>query len=622
MSKKSFILLTVLMTIATLLHAQLYDDYSSNDGVGLYFNNVIPKNAVVTQVLKTELSETFKYAEFYEDIYTHKLYLHDNTDILSLDDIFKKQQPVQANNNTTYTVMDIPSSQANQFINQNNTLPLTLEIPQHHGFSPRLQAIRPKRPHFQLNAVLEAMNSLGLEKSIEVKTKGGGFNMIYDRLFINDEDEKKMLVIWLNNNRVYANFLSNEGKWQFAEPKIIHNDIVCTENNGTTLRRELDGTSDKATLITELNCIKSGDSYYVGYSISTWEASQCFVKNIASCHLSILDSKLQITKSVQIPDNFSSLSKDIFATDFQMKIHKNNDTICAIIQSPNVGTDKLFIQCFDKKLKPIRNMMYLSNTSNTYEDLIPVVPTSKGNFICYKESRKNSYELVTQFIGNNGTATLPVRLFSIDKNDNKIISSVYMQKDKNDNLYYYFILYDLTTKKTELQSYKYSVSQFWNDLQYSITTDNWKSDKDIMTVDKICKATNDNISNHVDTEYKRAVNDEYTKYAYVDNSLSITKYSIKINRDRLQKSSKFSIDIFYDEHNVMRKAEILLNGYFEGEQLYDTILVYYNSDGNKIWEMRTNHEGKVFTSKKEVNSNKYLRKIKFDNPFEDFHKTN
>ena len=631
----------LLLTLPFMSISQEFDDYMSIKGKGLYFYEVIPKHATLKLISKKEIDKCLQYADFYEDEFDKNLYLKTWEKALNVKEIKDLEQEKKAGLNaskgnwpagiesinivseTDEVFSEFVAQESfypyNSFITRDKDLPgLHFKMPQHHTFGDRLQALNPNRPGFNVDKVLYKLNTLGLEKSQYVKCQGGGFNIIYDRLFINDEDENKLLVIWLNNDRVYANFLSNSGEWEFATPKIIHTDITCTGKDGETLARNLDGYTDKSTLITELNCIKSGDKYYVGYSITSWESTPCFFSNLASCHLLLLDKNLDVEKSVQIPSSFTNNDYKIFASDSQMKIYSNNDTICVVIQSPNTGNDKLFVQCFDKNLQKLGRMMYLSCSSNTYADLIPVIDVPYGFFVTYKEKRKNTIDIYTQFISLSGGALQPSSVYSLPKSGNFRVLSYYMKKDTDGNFAYYFVIEDTKTRKVFLYQYQLTFADFWKTMNYKITAENWRSDQEILEIDKLVKQTDLSISQNKLNSYKKNVEEGVNKYAWVNHEFVILKYS----EDYKWKTNSLNKTVYYGPDGAVRHVKIDVQEMSKDKTTQtrkDKILVYFNSDGVKIWEIRTDLEGKIYTDQYGVRSEKYLYNLKLSNPFEEFH---
>jgi len=633
--------LSFLLTFNIILLSQNYDDYMSQEGVGLYFRNLIPNRAEMKLISKTELSSGFEYAGFYEDILNKKLYLKIWDKAININDLkdvdLKKNKNLNRIQYTEPEVIDESikmesvsdmedekvslekSAAYHPFVKLSYLIPdLSVEIPQHHTIGNRLQSISGSRSGLDLDAVLYKLNSLGLKEYEQVNTKNGGFNILYDRLFINDEDESKFLVIWLNNDRIYANFLSNAGEWEFSEPKIVHKDIICHNKNGEIYSRDLSGTTDKSTLVTELNSIKYGDKYYIGYSLNSWESSPCFGGNLASCHISLLNSRLEVEKTVQIPSDFNNENEKRFASDLQMKMYMNNDTICAVIQSPNVGEDKLFVQCFDKNLGFMGSMMYLSCKSSTFSNLIPVVNVPNGFLITYKEIRKSTEDIYTQFIGNQNSAFKPLSVLSLAKSGNLRVVSTYMQKN-SDNLDYYFVISDRSKGKTYLYQYQLTLVDYWTFLNYKIDADNWKSNKEIVEINTLVKQTEANIIQKRLNVYNLDFNEHVNKLVYVNKAFGIMKFTENYKDKNLQKNTSF----YYDNDLNIRLAQFRLEETTEERtpvKRINYIQVYFNSDGKKIWEIRTDQDGKIYTDERDVRSVKFLYNYQINKPFDEFHR--
>jgi hypothetical protein len=633
--KINTLLIVVFFWFVSTAQAQWFDDYNSNKGQGLYFREKKPKRSDLKFVAKAVVAEKLQYANFYEDKVTGKIYLQSSFDVELVDNILKpKPAKGKKSGQSVSAIMDDESiceigvaeegvfSQNTyaDFISINHDLLFpTLNLPQHHLFSPRPFAIHPNRKDLNINAILLKLNKIGLRKSEEVKTKHGGFNIFYDRLFINDDDPDKFLIIWLNNDRVYANYLSNSGEWLFSAPKIIHQEITCFDKNYSALNRKLDEATDKSTLVTELNSIKSGKNYYVGYSITSWEGSPCFMSNIPTCHILKLNDSLQVEKSVQIPDKVFVEGNKLFASDFQLQLFMNQDTLCTFIQSPNVGEDKLFAQCFTKELTPIGKLMYLSCSSKTYADLVPVVATKNGFWVTYKEARKSSDDIYSQFVNCNGSANQPVSVFAMPTAAREYMLRYYARKNADGSLDYYFTIRDPKSETTELRHYRTDLTSLDKDLAYNITLENWKQDKTVMDINNLVGQTDNRIKQKQYIEFQREVSKSCKRFAYSNNAMDILKFTETQERQ----NSKFILTAYFDLSQTLRFAHIYTESKRNNNLVEKKdITVYFNSDGESYWEMMLDQDGKLTTDPHDIKAGRYLRDFKSKSVYSTFHSKN
>lgn len=644
-SPKKLLLSSLMCLIYVVLSAQKFDTYSKNDGVGLYFEKSTPKHGSLKLVWQKEISNDYRFAIFYENHLTHKLYLKNGKKIAGADEI--KITPASP----TVGRLDDPITRAlasaggsgdtevekmiatlesykdvyenndpSVFIKQSKLIPgLVLEMPQHHLAEARLQAMSASRPNFKLDLILKKLNGLGLERFKKVPKKSGDTNTEYDRLFINDEDENQLLVIWLSNNQVFANFLSNSGEWLFAEPKIIHKEVICHDGDGKTYERNLNGNVDLSTLITELNAVKWGHYYYVGYSLNSWQSGPCLGGNIATCHLLRLNKGLDVEKAVQIPSAFTSDS-EIFAIDFQMKIYANRDTICAVIQSPNSGSDKLFVQNFDHDLNPLQSLHYLTCTSDNFSDLVPVLRIPNGFLLTYKEKKNTSIDFYTQFIDNLGTPSLPVKVYTCPHTASLYPLAYHVQKTEQGKLFYHFVIKNNKTDKTYLYKYETDVTTYFKQLNYKINLSSWKTDPEIVEIDKFVQQTDQQILNKVLSGFGREASAQVKKQAYTNKSLDILKY-IETKQESAGYQKRTSV--YYNTNQVIRMIRIDFNKIIQGQVqpiVNEKYLLYYTADGKLIWQVYINSKGEAFTEDIELALKTLLSGFDLSKPFEEFHK--
>jgi hypothetical protein len=403
-------------------------------------------------------------------------------------------------------------------------------------------------------------------------------------------------------------------------PKVVHNDITMYDEKGNELKRNIDGDTDKSTLVTELNSIKTSSGYYVGYSINSWESSPGFMANIATCHISLLSDDLNIIRSVQIPNPIIKNDQaKIFATDLEMQIVSHKDTLMAVIQSPNAGKDKLFVQCFDKSLHPVNSLHYLTNSSLNYSHLVPVVQTGNGFLISYKEKKSNYTAIYTQLIHFNGRPELPVSVFSLPDDGDEYISSFHVKLDQQKNLNYYVNIGSKMEEKFILYEYQLPVADFMTAVNYQISSDNWIKDKKIISSIAVADAINKTIARKGFASFKKTTPQLMQKTAYADSSMVIRKYANSYKG----KTFSYQMNFFYDQRGIIRMIQIEVKT-DPGEDLGvkpGVFTVYFNEDGLKFWETKKNIDGTMEYGEKAVNSNKILRDLKIADPFYEFHKT-
>ena len=205
-----FLFALIALVINLNSHAQIFDNYMSTKGVGIFFDKkTIIRKAPLQLVKRQEIHRDYSYADFYEDEYTHKLYVKTSYMLQAVEDIVPLPKEPEVRE-AEVSVVSAPMQYPSGFVKRNNSSPgFTLELPMHHLFPDNMQIINSGRPGMNEQRILQQLNDLGLQRSERVVTRNGGFNINYDRLFINDEDKNKFLVIWLNNDRLYANFVCN-----------------------------------------------------------------------------------------------------------------------------------------------------------------------------------------------------------------------------------------------------------------------------------------------------------------------------------------------------------------------------------------------------------------------------
>lgn len=618
MLKHSFVFLFLFIVVSVT--AQRFDNYMSNEGKGLYFKADQPKPAQLLQKKSTPLSKDYQYAKFYFSPAEEILYLAARRKVTNVDNLKNKTSKKM----TSAAPMEMEEvaveedspigSYENGFVKSSNQVSRpAFTIPKPHTSPDEIQILRDRNGKFDQNKVKRTLNQLGLRKMERLTTAMGGFNNAYDRLFINDEDPEKFLIIWLNNNRIYANFLSNQGEWFLSNPKVIHEEVKYQKKNGTIYQRNVDGSSDKTTHLKELNCIKVGNKYYIGYSMSTWEGRSPFGANIGTVHVSMLDENLDIEKTVQIPGALIEGNDKQFASDLQAKIHLHNETIYCIIQSPNTGQDKLYVQCFDKKLKPKTQLLYLSNNSKTYGSTIPVLKLETGLLINYWQGRKKGRGLYSLLIENNGKVNDPVMVYNLSSSGVRRYASSYTLRKTGNNIEYHFLFKE--DKKTIYEVYQIAENDLIQKINYEINKDNWKNDIRIKEVDELTQKINAKIKSKEYSVFKKENKYIPNKTAYVTKEFEIEK----LYMDKKSKKGTSVMEAYYDENALLRfiKVDRTAASSRSGNRS-EKVWIYFDDQGQQFWQKRESEKGTEYDERK-IRTKRFIRNTKLLTPFEEFH---
>ncbi len=617
MNKHSFVFLFLFIAIG--VSAQQVDNYMSNEGKGLYFNSDEPKPAQLLQKKSTALSKEYQYGKFYFSPAEDILYLVGERKVVNIDNLKnKKSSEVKRAAPMEMEEMveeDSPvSSYQNGFVKSSNKVARpAFTIPKPHTSPDEIQILRDRKGKFDQNKVRGSLNQLGLKKMEKLTTSMGGFNNAYDRLFLNDEDPEKFLIIWLNNNRIYANFLSNEGEWLMDNPKVVHEEVKFKKKDGTTYQRNVDGFSDKSTHLKELNSFKVGDKYFIGYSMSTWESRSPFVGNIGTVHLSILNKDLDVEKTVQIPSNLEEGKDKQFASDLQAKIYLHNETVFCIIQSPNSGNDKLYVQCFDEKLNPKTKLLYLSNKSKTYGSTIPVLKLESGLLINYWQGRKHGRGLYSLLIENKGKINDPVLVYNLPTNAVRKYASSYTLRKKANNIEYHFLFKE--DKKTIYEIHQISENDLMEKINYEINKDNWKMDFRIKEVEKISQKIDAKIQSKGYSVFKKENKYIPNKTAYVTKEFLIDK----LYMDKKSEKGTSIMEVYYDENAILRFVKIdRTSSSSRTGNRYEKVWIYFDDQGQQFWQKRESEKGTEYDEKK-IRTGRFIRNSKLLDPFSEFH---
>ncbi|MFK8007636.1 MAG: hypothetical protein AB8H03_14750 [Saprospiraceae bacterium] len=617
MIKHTYVFLFLFIVVS--VSAQNFDNYMSNEGKGLYFKSDQPKPAQLVQKKSTPLGNKYQYGKFYFSPAEDILYLAAERNVINVDNLKnKKSNKVIAEAPMVMEEMveaESPmSSYQNGFVKSSNKVSRpAFTIPKPHNSPDEIQILRDRKGKFDQNKVKRSLNQLGLKKRERLTTAMGGFNNAYDRLFINDEDPEKFLIIWLNNNRIYANFLSNEGEWLLDNPKVVHEEVKFQKKDGTIYQRNVDGFSDKTTHLKELNSFKVGDKYYIGYSMSAWESRSLFGGNIGTVHVSILNENLDIEKTVQIPSTLIEGNDKQFASDLQAKIHLHNETIYCIIQSPNTGQDKLYVQCFDKKLNPKTQLLYLSNNSKTYGSTIPVLKLASGLLINYWQGRKNGRGLYSLLIGKNGEINDPVLVYNLPSNGVRRYASSYTLRKVANNLEYHFLFKE--DKKTIYEVHQISENDLMQKINYEINKDNWKMDFRIKEVEELTQKIDAKIMSKDYSIFKKE--NEYlpTKTAYVTKEFEIEK----LYMDKKSKQGTSIMEVYYDENALLRFIKVdKTSTSTRTRNQSEKVWIYFDDQGQQFWQKRESEKGTEYEERK-IRTGRFIRNTKLLTPFDEFH---
>jgi hypothetical protein len=302
----------------------------------------------------------------------------------------------------------------------------------------------------------------------------------------------------------------------------------------------------------------------------------------------------------------------------QIVLHK--DTLMAVIQSPNSGKDKLFVECFDKYLNPVSPLHYLTNNSQTYSSLVPVIQVANGFLITYKEKKTNYSAVYTQLIHFNGRPELPVSVFSFPDDGDEYLTSLHAMSDQKNNLHYYMTMGNRKDDKFTLYEYQLPLADFTTALNYQISNDNWKKDKKVIESTAVMDAINKTIARKGFASFRKNTFESIFKTAFADTSLVIRKYISEYKA----KNYGYKMNFFYDQRGIIRIISIEVKSQ-PGVDLGvkpGIFTVYFNEDGIKFWEMKENEDGTIDYGEKAVNSSRILRDLKIADPFYEFHKSN
>jgi hypothetical protein len=610
-------------------YAQYIDSYASYEGKGLAFDqeHMLPKRADLHLVAKKLVPEPLRFSSFYEDPFSHKILLYSNNGVKAIDELGQVEPAVKKEENSGGIAEVMPNvgeesmKYVKNFVELEPSYPgKAILLPQRYDFQKTLQALDPHR-NFDPVEILKQLNGLGLTTEHSLTTSAGINITVYDRLFINDQDPDKFLVIWCKDNRLFANFLLNSGKWEFEKPKIIHTDITLYGEHGMQLKRDIYGKTEKATLVTELSCIKSGDDYYIGYSLNTWESSEGFSSKIATCHVSLFSGSLEIKRSVQLPQVIATDDKTkIFSSELKMQLVLFRDTLCAVIQSEDSWREKIFVQCFDKNLRVLVYFNYLTNSSQPYGSLVPVVPVDQGFLITYQEKRKNSIAVYTQLITRRGWPQLPVCIYSVPDGGNEYMQGMHVRKDENNRLNYYIKLNEQKGNNSALYHYQLSVDEYMNAVNYELNKDNWKNDKSVQEANLVSEQVNKAIAKKQYAVFTKKTEGSLKRTAWVDSSLTVRKIGFMWD----MKTYTMQQNNYYDRTGVIRMVQVMLKTLPDDRSNLKSgiVTVYFNEDGKKFWEMKENDDGTKEYGEREVKSSRLMYRKNLEDPIKAFHESN
>lgn len=619
MKNKALLTITLLLILNYYSFSQKIDGYREKDGRGLYseadnYTNIklttlseyiIPRNNYLFCVDPND-SSSYIYNEF-EFLKLSELSLNSSIEEVQSKVVLSNSIDKTTEMKEYIEIVDMQveeNSDISEVFVKNRTLEhsMAIEFPSINQEN-EVKILTKRNPSFQYHKFLYALNHLGLKKNSG------------DQLFINDEDESKFLIIWLKDHKVFANYLNNNGEWQFIEAKIIHEEVKCYEANGNTyMQRDLSASIQRRSAIRSLNSIKFGDQYFVGYSFNTWDMSNCFKNEIASVHILLLNDDLSIKTTTQIPRIIYINEPPIFSTYLHAAIYKNQSNVFCVIQSQD---NKLFVESFSNELNSYSKLKYLSmeRMGDTKIVPLPAIPIDSGLVITYKQAKPFSKNLYSQFIRNTGKVYNATVIWTSESSDYDKIGA-FNATLLNRTINYDIIDYD---KNTEFQVYHkciLSIDSLFKTINYKISNKNWKEDARIKSINNYSKIVDSDVKNKKFAKFVAKSTEGKIKEIYVDETFKIKKYTkTTADKDRL-----LIISNYYNANMTICKSEIIVNEKSrEGKEDNFIITVYYNDNGVSFWEVRNLNGVDDYSFNSRRHSSFFLNGENIQNPFLGFH---
>lgn len=575
-----YILQLLLVGMSNLSFGQI-DKYNQNDGIGLHFPVDTPKHGITLKVESVNLNNEFLYTKFYEDAYGN-VYLINKSDSLfpvSTLDSFSKfngfDKPVDFEKREEYRIeyVDEESEETKyEFVrpakNQANT---SFYISTIKDVRYQLQLLDPRDGKLHFHEILQQIEGLGLNLYESKSYSKYGRNSTNDQLFVLDADPKKILVVWHDQNQIFANFISPKGKWLLSDPVEIHKKPKCAGESNT-------GTSNSDTMqITSLQSLKiqkHGDNYYVGYGIFTWEPnSNCFHSNMPSFHMVKLNDKLEVLAQKQIPDEIDGVNR-IFSTELSFNFQVYDKGIQCFFLTSGYRSSKVFTQNLSTNLADQTELIYLSNQLRQFNS-DQTVATKFGTAFLYTQNTIYDSKWYLQGFEADGTPKKPLNIrfpYSFREYANMGLPTMTYSNDT-------FHFYVLSSKgnNTKFLHYTYAASDYLNDLNYNIDSTNWTKDIRIMEVDSLVKYidsvkyTDDYQSFYKSSPYKN-------KRIYVGPELKPFTYTVtESSYNDLRKYT-----FYYDKFEKIRFIDVYESFTYPKKTIRYT-KAYCDRFGNIIW---------------------------------------
>lgn len=609
------ILQLVFVGMSNLSFGQI-DKYNQSSGKGLYFPVDTPKYGMAALLESVKLNNEFLHTKFYSDAYKN-IYLINRSDSLfpvSTLDAYSKfrgfDKPQNKENRDEYSIIYVDGSKdkISQVPTYTFVRPAKNDATKGFYISSikdaryQLQLLNSRGRKLHFEEILNQIEGLGL-KLVERTRNRYGRNTINDQLFVYDADPKKILMVWHDQNQIFANFISPKGKWLLEEPVQIHKQPPCKEIYN--VRQDIDTLL--TTSLQSLKISKQGEYYYIGYALNTWEPGTCFNSNLPSIHLVKLNERLETVAQKQIPKDIDNENR-IFSTQLSFNFELYDQGIQCFFFTSMYRASKVFCQNLSLDLKERTELIYLSNRLFQF-DSDQTVATNDGTALLYTQRTSHDSKWYLQGFDADGTPKTPLNIkFPYSFRDYGNMGSPTMTF-ANDTFHFYI----QTNRGSEafFLDYMYTMSDYIKDLKYNIDSTNWTNDIRIIEIDSLVKLidsikfTESCASFHKSSLYG-------SKEIYVDPELKPLRYTVTKSSHSYLKKYTF----YYDQKEIVRFIDVYESTSYPRKQIQITRL-YCDRFGNIFW-LKSQINGVTSYSSNVGDYHSEFRGGEYKTPIEDF----
>jgi len=216
-------------------------------------------------------------------------------------------------------------------------------------------------------------DNLNLKPSERVKTDRGGFNIKYDRFYVNNAFND-LVYIWHNNDSILINSLSK------SKDLSIEKNVLISESQKTCFR-------DTTKYIETPYCLNSlkakqlNEYMYVLYNSSISKEPYCSNGYYQNTYLFKIDKELQIIAKIDLPQIFIDGYDPTSNPDVELISTSNK--LYAFVWPSCCGPQKSYYQVFDFDLNPISKTIEISKTTGQQAMSMPKLATVVINDIVY-----------------------------------------------------------------------------------------------------------------------------------------------------------------------------------------------------------------------------------------------